>query len=238
MGPGRELKAGRPLTAGALRLLAAAGCLLLAAGCAGRSLDGGDPLVGGGPPIGRPAPPPGGATATAGAAAPIPPPPTHSATSPAALASGVPQPLPGDRDLRIGATASLPGRDNDGWRNPAGGAPAGAKLIAPEPISDGAARLTPTPTGGAGVALTSAPTPAAAAEYTQLQEALRARGVSWQHLEMSSDTGEWKFTCAVADPKNKRLLNFHEARSRDRYGLDALRAAIQQIDHPQATPPH
>jgi hypothetical protein len=42
----------------------------------------------------------------------------------------------------------------------------------------------------------------------------------------------------VADPKNKSLLNFHEARSRDRYGLDALRAAIQQIDHPQANPAH
>jgi hypothetical protein len=206
--------------------------LLLAAGCAGHSGLDGDPLVGGGPPIGRPAPPPGGATATAGAAAPIPPPPTHSATSPAALAAGVPQPLTGDRDLRIGATASLPGRDNDSWRNPAG-----ARLTAPEPISDGAARLTPTPAGGAGVALTSAPT-AAAAEYGQLQEALRARGVSWQHLEMSSETGEWKFTCTVADPKNKSLLNFHEARSRDRYGLDAIRAAIQEIDQPQAKPPH
>jgi hypothetical protein len=222
-----------------LRLLAAAaGLLLLAAGCTGnRGLEG-DPLVGGGPPIGRPAPPPGGATATAGgAAAPIPPPPTHSATSPAALAAGVPQPLPGDRDLRIGATASLPGRDTDGWRNPAGGATGGARLTAPEPVSDGAARLTPTPAAGA-VSLTSAPTPAAAAEYVQLQEALRARGVSWQHLEMSSETGEWKFTCTVADPKNKSLLNFHEARSRDRYGLDALRAAIQEIDHPQASPPH
>ena len=38
--------------------------------------------------------------------------------------------------------------------------------------------------------------------------------------------------------KNKSLLNLHEARSRDRYGLDALRAAIQEIDHPQAKPPH
>src|SRR5437762_528693 len=82
----------------------------------------------------------------------------------------------------------------------AAGATAGARLAAPEPVSDGAARLTPTPAAGRGVALTSAPTPAAAAEYVQLQEALRARGVSWQHLEMSSETGEWKFTCTVADP--------------------------------------
>jgi hypothetical protein len=213
--------------------------LLLAAGCAGnRGLDG-DPLVGGGPPIARPAPSAGTATAGAGAAAPIPPPPTHSATSPAALAAGVPQPLPGDRDLRIAAPASLPGRpDADGWRNPAGGGTAGARLSAPEPVTDpAAARLAPTPapSGGAAVALTSAP---AAAEYVQLQEALRARNVSWQHLETSSDTGEWKFTCTVADPKNKSLLNFHEARSRDRYGLDAIRTAIQEIDQPQAKAPH
>ncbi|HZY88005.1 MAG TPA: hypothetical protein VFE78_24430 [Gemmataceae bacterium] len=210
--------------------------LLLAAGCAGnRGLDG-DPLVGGGPPIARPAPSAGTATAGAGAAAPIPPPPTHSATSPAALAAGVPQPLPGDRDLRLGATASLPGRDTDGWRNPSGGATAGARLSAPEPLADpAAARLAPTPAGGAGVALTSAP---AANEYVQLQDALRARGVSWQHLEMSSETGEWKFTCTVADPKNKSLLTLHEARSRDRYGLDAIRAAIQEIDQPQAKAPH
>ena len=55
---------------------------------------------------------------------------------------------------------------------------------------------------------------------------------------MSSETGEWKFTCTVADPKNKSLLTLHEARSRDRYGLDALRAAIRDIDQPQAPAPH
>jgi hypothetical protein len=53
---------------------------------------------------------------------------------------------------------------------------------------------------------------------------------------MSSETGEWKFTCTVADPKNKSLLNFNEARSRDRYGLDAIRAAIQEIDPRGAFP--
>jgi hypothetical protein len=144
--------------------------------------------------------------------------------------------LPGDRDLRITTPTALPGRDTDGWRNPAGPATAGARLSAPEPVNDGsAARLTPTPTAtGGAVSLTSAP---AAAEYTQLQEALRARGVSWQHLEMSSETGEWKFTCTVADPKNKSLLTLHEARSRDRYGLDAIRTAIQEIDQPQAKAP-
>jgi hypothetical protein len=210
--------------------------LLLAAGCAGnRGGDGGDPLVGGGQPIPRLAPTPGGGSAGASAAAPIPPPPTHSATSPAALAGGVPQPLPGDRDLRIGTPAALPGRDTDGWRNPTGGATAGARLSAPESVDSAAARLTPTPTGNPGVALTSAP---ATAEYVQLQDALRARNVSWQHLEMSSETGEWKFTCTVADPKNKSLLTLHEARSRDAYGLAAIRAAIQDIDHPQAPAAH
>jgi hypothetical protein len=233
MGRGRPQRADAPRPAGPRRLLAAAGWLLLAAGCAGNRGAEADPLVGGGPPIGRPAPAAG--TATAGAAAPLPPPPTHSATSPAALANGVPQPLPGDRDLRITTPAALPGRDTDGWRNPAGPAAAGARLNAPEPINDpAAARLTPTPSG-ASVAQASAP---AAAEYTQLQEALRARGVSWQHLEMSSETGEWKFTCTVTDPKNKSLLTLHEARSRDRYGLDAIRTAIQYIDNPQAQPPH
>ena len=42
----------------------------------------------------------------------------------------------------------------------------------------------------------------------------------------------------VTDPKNKSLLTLHEARSRDRYGLDAIRTAIQYIDNPQAQPPH
>jgi hypothetical protein len=67
--------------------------------------------------------------------------------------------------------------------------------------------------------------------YQQLQDALTARGVTWQRLETIGDTGEWKFNCSVPNRQTPNLNRRNVARRRT--DLDAIRAVLEQIDRDQ-----
>src|SRR5947209_4595307 len=120
-----------PLPAGLGWRVLAVSCLVLLAGCLGeRGLDN-DPLAGG-PPIPPPAPssgPRGAAERPAETALP-PLPPPYSATSPAALTGGGPQPPSGGQESRGPAPAPAPAEGP--WKAPQG--QVGAVLRQPEPV--------------------------------------------------------------------------------------------------------
>jgi hypothetical protein len=207
----------------------AAGLLLLT-GCAhtGISKDG-DPLWGGGPPL--PSGRPGDAVAQAkGAPArdapngPLPELPAPSgATSQAALASDPPP------QLRI------PG--GDAWRSPGKKTASAVPLQQPEPLTQ-AQGQEPGPGAGPAVVPLGAPsqkppTPTVGVRldtYPQIQEALAARGVTRQRLEMVGDQGEWKFTCSVANRRQPDVLHTVEAQAFGEGGLAAMRAAVQRLE--------
>jgi hypothetical protein len=214
------------------RLLLWASVLSLA-GCAGTRSGAGDPdPLTGGPPLPR------GKTADAQAGrapavpavaqgGPLPAlPAPHTTTSPADLASTVTPPLDPPPKLAI--------RDGD----PAGRAPVRpaqqVPLLPPEP-------LTPGDHGGGAVQVSvplGAPVqkpivPVAGVRldtYPQIQEALAARGVTWQRLEMTGAPGEWKFTCSIPNKKQRDVQHTVEARAVGESGLAAMRAAVQHID--------
>jgi hypothetical protein len=193
---------------------------VLLAGCSmtGRPSAGGtDPLVGGPPPagIGKPTAAPAAATPLSA----LPPPPvTGSATSTAALAATTPQSFDSSRDLRIGVPPSEPG-----VTPAAAPADGSAVLRAPEAASETALRRDAapiySPVAQGGAAVTS---------YEQAQTQLAARGILWQRLEMTRETGEWKFSCSVPNRQNPTLRRTYEGRARDYLG--AMRAVLDQID--------
>ena len=57
---------------------------------------------------------------------------------------------------------------------------------------------------------------------------LEARGVQWQQLGMVRDTGEWKFSCAIASPHNASVSHTYEGRAKT--SLAAMQAVLDQID--------
>jgi hypothetical protein len=67
--------------------------------------------------------------------------------------------------------------------------------------------------------------------FAQLQEALRARKVSFQRLESWGDNGEWTFRCSVPKPDNPNLQTRYEAKAAGENGMASIRAVIEQIDH-------
>jgi hypothetical protein len=91
-----------------------------------------------------------------------------------------------------------------------------------EPVPDSATPRTATPATAATSPVTAITT------LEQAQTELAARGVLWQRWDASGDTGEWKFTCSVPNPKNPNLHRTHEARARDQ--LTAVRVVLEQID--------
>jgi hypothetical protein len=203
------------------RRLALAAALGLLAGCNGVSSLEHDPLLGG-PPVSKVAPAGAAASPAAQAAAPapgaVPPlPSTHVLNSPAALVGGI-TPVPdAGRDPRPGTTT------------------AGAALQGIEPLGSGARPAAGAPGGPPAVLTSSGPQAIAAAAnpadaYLQLQEMLKARGVTWQRLEVWGDRGEWRFICSVPNPQQRFVNRNYEARAAGDYGLAAMRAVIEQID--------
>jgi hypothetical protein len=66
--------------------------------------------------------------------------------------------------------------------------------------------------------------------HAQILEELRARGASRFNLVAVGDTGEWKFSCSVADKPNADMLQRYESRAFGEDGLAAMRAVLEQID--------
>lgn len=203
-------------------------CLLGCSAFSQGTSTGGDPLVGGGPaipaagtPLAEPAP------KTASTATPKSTPTTTpgtypaitSATSTAAIASGVPR-LEGGHDLRII------------------GPPVGAMLVGgpqtgPAPATAASALSKPVATPGAPVPLQSEPTAPAPSvgSYEQLQSALAARGITWQRLEFLGDRREWKYSCSVPNRQRPTVSRTYEARAAD--SLAAMQSVLDQIQREQ-----
>ncbi len=225
--------------------------LALLAGCHNPSPRGSgpDPLV----MSGMPSPPAAGGAAAATGGNAVPPfPPATAVNSPAALAGGsMPPPAPDSNrnDLRIqglttgNPTPVAPGTSTPGWPQTGSPPPSTSGLQSPE-AAGSAGRLTPvaTPPGptvpycltsGGGASPGSA---GGTDPYLQLQEMLRARGVTWQWLETVGNAGEWRFRCAIPNPQNRNLRRTYEARAVGDGGLAAIRAVIERIDreHPGA----
>ena len=198
--------------------LGAIACLMVLAGCQTGRLDH-DPLVGGAPLPPGPLPP--RSTGNAVAAGQVPPPPAPSNTgSLASLTAGPTQTLDSTHDMRVPVTP-VPG-------STAGG-PAGALLHGPEPVNDGSSRLTPIAAPGSTSGLTLVGGPPRDS-HAQILEELRARGASRFNLVAVGDTGEWKFSCSVADKPNADMLQRYESRAFGEDGLAAMRAVLEQID--------
>jgi hypothetical protein len=227
--------------------------LALLAGCESASPRGAgpDPLLGDAMPSpaggAAPAAPAASAAPATGTASGVPPlPATTTVTAPAALAGGAgtpPAPDSGRNDMRIPATpVSNPtpgaaGPPTPGW--PQNGSP--PPCLAPQApeVAGSTARLSPVPAAPVPpvpftLAASSPATGSGAAGqpdgYLQLQEMLRARGVTWQRLETWGDAGEWKFRCSIPNPQNRSVGRNYEARAAGDYGLAAIRAVIEQID--------
>jgi hypothetical protein len=128
-----------------------------------------------------------------------------------ALASnGMPTPLVGGTDLRIGP-------------NPAGtwqGQPAatGATLQPPAQTVSSVRGVSP-----AGLRVTS---------YEQAMALLTAKGVRWRKLEMVVERNESKFSCSIPNPQNPNISRYYEASAAT--DLAAIQAVIDQIDKDNA----
>lgn len=220
-----------------------AACLSLLAGCAGTAgFEGPDPLTGG-PPIQRrtsPAPtlaaglaPNAYATPNGGGAAGAVPPVSapNTATSQAALAAGVLQPLDTSRDLRIGPPPPPPAalaNEQPLWRGSETSAPT-AHLNDPQTPAD--ARSTPFATAGTAVSapgftLTGGGT-TRVDSFERAEEQLLRRRVTWQKLESVGESGEWRFRCSVPNPDNANTERYYDARARS--PLAAVQAVLDQM---------
>jgi hypothetical protein len=171
-----------------------------------------DPLVGSvlTPPTPVPAATVGQPTPTltptpAGGTSAVPPVPVNGSTlSNAALAGGgIPKPVDGEHQLRISEPAAQ-----------------GATLRPPESVPV-VPVARPQPMG-------TATTPSHVTTLEQGQTLLEARGVQWQQLAMIRETGEWKFSCAIATPQNPNVSRTYEGRAKT--GLAAMQAVLDQID--------
>ncbi len=216
---------GRCRPAGGAAAVLVAG--LLSAGCSGiAGFEGPDPLVGGPPIQKRTSPAPslsaGLSSAPQGNPAPapqgqLPPVPTPStATSQAALAAGVSQPLDTSRDLRIGTpTAITP--DQPLWRGTDPPTQPTARLNGP-PLGPG------TPPAAPGVVQTGGGVPSDTLD--QALEQLKARRVSWQRLE-TLDQGGWRFRCAIPNPAKPDTERTYDASGTS--ALEAVRRVLDQM---------
>jgi hypothetical protein len=225
-------------------------CLLalLLGGCAEfqRSPNNDDPLFN----IGSKTKPPktdGQPAASSAPVSAIPPlPAVNPSTSPAALAS---LPRSNGDDLRIPAPQQgAPGRDS--WAGvPQGGPPPGAVLQPPlngsptAPVQPPANSIPPQPVSLHPPAANQS-TPVASAlarpqaqplssedKFKRTQDDLAARGAIGQRLEMTTGTGEWKFSCYVPNRQNPKVHRAYEARARD--PLSAIQAVCDKIDQEQ-----
>jgi hypothetical protein len=212
-----------------LFLLAPAACVLLLAGCdvTGINLTGNspaadknvDPLKDSSLPGPGISPPPKTqvAASTKPAATPATPLPVVAApisgATPAVLAGGATKGTTASAgpDLRIGGGGVAPGTATG----------PGATLGQLPPTTDTFPHTPPaaTLTGGQ-----------SGSDFDVLQQELvSTRHVAWQKLEMLSGGGGWKYTCSIptSDPSYCTMIEAKAATP-----VDAMRAAIDQIDHP------
>jgi len=172
-------------------------------------------------------------------------PPNTPGSSPAALAS---VPKNNGDDLRIPALQQGPAT-RDPWAGvPQGGPPPSALLQAPQsggaaaPVQPVAGNVPPQPvsaqTPNANLSQPSPPPIASAPatsssedKFRQAQRELTARGVIGQRLEMTADTGEWKFSCYVPNRQNPKVHRAYGARAKD--PLAAIQAVLEKIDQEQ-----
>lgn len=191
-------------------------CLLpWVAGCATDDYGGHDPLLGG-PPIPKPSATPATPTAAPKNMSVVPPlPASNTNTSTAALAGGGFQPLDGRHDLRIGTNRGA-SAGGDPWRGP--GSQTGVILRQPEAVNNTTAVNNNT------VQVGGIPKPT----YEQAKTKLAARGVLWQRLETSGESGEWKFSCGTPSPRDPNLRRTYEAKAPD--PVTAMQAVIEQMD--------
>jgi hypothetical protein len=219
----------------AVALLAA----LMLAGCSGTAgFEGPDPLTGG-PPIQRrtsPAPtlaaglsssPSSGITPTA--AGQLPPVPTPStATSQAALAGGVSQPLDTGRDLRIGGTPTAFAQEQPLWHgaDPSTQTP-GAHLTDPQMAGGSPPASVPVQTIPSAPTIVPASGGGAASTLDQaLKQLNEGRKVTWQRLE-TLDKGGWWFQCSIANPAKPDTEVHYEAKGATE--LEVVRSVLVQI---------
>lgn len=91
-------------------------------------------------------------------------------------------------------------------------------------------RSNVTPVGAtatAGVGATSSQF-GSAEEFRALMQQLSTRGLAWQRLDYSPQTGDWKFYCAVKDPlQNGATRNFETTAKTD---VAALKAVLEEIN--------
>jgi hypothetical protein len=166
------------------------------------------------------------------ATGPAPLPAASSATSTAALATGAPQPLDPNHDLRIAGTAQPTSNPGGTWRGQS--ALADVALQRPETAGEtpSAQRLQPQPVTPTAPAPVYPPTASSrVTTFEQAQVLLRAHGVTWQRLETSGDTGEWKFSCWIPSRENPNNHQTYQARANDQ--IAALRAVLEQIEREQ-----
>ena len=65
-------------------------------------------------------------------------------------------------------------------------------------------------------------------EFRSLMQQLSTRGLAWQRLDYSPQTGDWKFYCAVKDPtQNGVTRNFETTAKTD---VAALKAVLEEIN--------
>jgi len=212
-----------------LYLLPPAACVLLLAGCdlTGMNLTGNTPVADKSvdplkdsslPGPGSSAPPKNQVAASTKPAAPptaplpvVPAPIT--AASPAVLAGGATKGTTASAgpDLRIGGGGIAPGTTTG----------PGATLGQLPPTTDTFPHAPP------GVTLTGGQS---GGDFDALQhELVNVRHVAWQKLEMLSGGAGWKYTCSIptSDPSYCTMIEAKAATP-----VDAMRAAIDQIDHP------
>lgn len=178
-----------------------------------------------------PAPPPGKTTSSKSADPGAPPSfsPATSTASIGAIAGG--DPMMGSHPLGIPNAVAGQNQQAGAWQ--------GTKLTANQPnanLSPGlrapvvealpaAPNAVGLPAAGA-VAPPPWTNPAAQASYEQLQQQLRARGMTWYRQETWQ--GGVKFSCSVPNPINPTFDRTYEATARDYQS--ALQAVLDQID--------
>jgi hypothetical protein len=134
--------------------------------------------------------------------------------------------LDNDRDLRIGAGAVDPVA---AWRGQSPGATLGVPTSTQNTGDDHS--LPPVPVVGASSPAPPAGTIAATGSIDQMMRYLETRGVKGFKLQMNSDTGQWRCTCAIPDPQNpmqKTTYDTGETGATD--PLAALRAVVEEVE--------
>ena len=70
---------------------------------------------------------------------------------------------------------------------------------------------------------------AGGSSFEQIQEALQARGVAWQQLDMTGKPGEWHFSCAIPNLNDPYTRRNYETTMVGPGGLNAMRAVLEDI---------